>query len=264
MRKKFEIGKRYKVIAIILTVYLVGFFLVFGLSNMKDKNREITILVGDNTFWKYSNKTWLNITRKETIETLNWSEYKVYLDNKYFGEYSLWYDDNKWYAFKSDKKAVIMEGEFLAYRSNGDLKIREFETKENSNYTYVHQILKENNLPTSSKMTVNTVTSIDYDNDGIVEDFYVISNAFATDFYPEQIFSIVFMVKENQIYTLYTNIQKSNFGNGCKPYIRTFLDINDDDKHEIIVTCAQYSVQTPEDMLFQFSKDKFELRISNQ
>ena len=59
-------------------------------------------------------------------------------------------------------------------------------------------------------------------------------------------------------------VEKANYGNGCKPYIRTFLDINDDDKHELILTCAKYSVQEPEDMLFQLNKEKFDLLISNQ
>ena len=72
------------------------------------------------------------------------------------------------------------------------------------------------------------------------------------------------MVKEQKIYSMYTNIEKANYGNGCKPYIRTFLDINDDDKHELILTCAKDSVQEPEDMLFQLNKEKFDLLISNQ
>ncbi len=257
-------SKRYKVITIILIIYFLGFFLIYGLSNLSGRKKELTILVGDNTIWNYSDKAWLNITRDETIASLNWQEYKVYLDNKYFGEYSMWYDDGKWYAFKEDKSAVIMEGELIAYRSNFDPKIKEFETKENSNNTYVHKVLQENELSTSSRMTVNTITSIDIDNDGIVEDFYVISNAFASDFYPDKIFSIVFMVKEEQIYSMYTNIEKANYGNGCKPYIRTFLDTNDDDTHEVIVTCAKFSIQEPEDMLFSLNKNKFELLISNQ
>ena len=257
-------SKRYKVITIILVVYLVVFFLIYGLSNMKNGQRNITLLVGDNTVWDFSNKSWLNITRSETIDTLSWLEYKVYLDNKYFGEYSMWYDDNKWYAFKSDKSAVIMEGDLIAYRSNFDLKIKEFETKENNNNTYIHKVLKENDISTSSKMTVNNIVQYDIDDDGVVEDFYVISNAFATDFYPDTLFSIVFMVKEENVYTMYTNIQKANFGSGCKPYIRTFLDINDDDKYEVILTCAKFSVQKPEDMLFELGKEKFELLISNQ
>lgn len=257
-------SSRYKVITIILVVYLVVFFLIYGLSNMKNGQRELTLLVGDNTVWDYSNKSWLNITREETLDSLNWQEYKVFLDNKYFGEYSMWYDDNKWYAFNSNKTAVKMEGELIAYKANYDLKIKEFETKENNNNTYVHQVLKDNNLSTSSQMTVNNVVNFDIDADGVEEQFYVISNAFASDFYPDTIFSIVFMVKEQKIYSMYTNIEKANYGNGCKPYIRTFLDINDDDKHELILTCAKYSVQEPEDMLFQLNKEKFDLLISNQ
>lgn len=257
-------SSRYKVITIILVVYLVVFFLIYGLSNMKNGQRKLTLLVGDNTVWDYSNRSWLNITREETLDSLNWQEYKVFLDNKYFGEYSMWYDDNKWYAFNSNKTAVKMEGELIAYKANYDLKIKEFETKENNNNTYVHQILKDNNLSTSSQMTVNNVVNFDIDADGVEEQFYVISNAFASDFYPDTIFSIVFMVKEQKIYSMYTNIEKANYGNGCKPYIRTFLDINDDDKHELILTCAKYSVQEPEDMLFQFNKEKFDLLISNQ
>lgn len=257
-------SSRYKVITIILVVYLVVFFLIYGLTNMKNGQRELTLLVGDNTVWNYSNKSWLNITREETLDSLNWQEYKVFLDNKYFGEYSMWYDDNKWYAFNSNKTAVKMEGELIAYKANYDLKIKEFETKENKNNTYVHQVLKENNLSTSSQMTVNNVINYDIDNDGVAEQFYIISNAFASDFYPDTIFSIVFMVKEEKIYSMYTNVEKANYGNGCKPYIRTFLDINDDDKHELILTCAKYSVQEPEDMLFQLNKEKFDLLISNQ
>jgi len=257
-------SSRYKVITIILVVYLVVFFLIYGLSNIKNGQRKLTLLVGDNTVWDYSNRSWLNITREETLDSLNWQEYKVFLDNKYFGEYSMWYDDNKWYAFNSNKTAVKMEGELIAYKANYDLKIKEFETKENNNNTYVHQVLKDNNLSTSSQMTVNNVVNFDIDADGVEEQFYVISNTFASDFYPDTIFSIVFMVKEQKIYSMYTNIEKANYGNGCKPYIRTFLDINDDDKHELILTCAKYSVQEPEDMLFQFNKEKFDLLISNQ
>ena len=264
MRKKFEIGKRYKIIGIILTVYLIGFFLIFGLSNVKDGKRKLTLLVGDNTFWRYSDKSWLNITTKETINSLNWQKYKVYLDNKYFGEYSLWYDDSKWYAFKSDKSAVIMEGDLLAYSSNFDLDIKEFEIKENTNNTYVHQVLAKNELPTSSQMTINSVVKVDIDNDGIEEEIYTISNAFASDFYPDKLFSIAFMVKDEQIYSMYTNIEEASFGNGCKPYVRAILDINEDKTYEVILTCGKFSIQKQEDMLFKLNKEKFDLLISNQ
>ena len=199
---------------------------------------------------------------KKIADTTNTS--KVYLDNKYFGEYSLWYDDSKWYAFKSDKSAVIMEGDLLAYSSNFDLDIKEFEIKENTNNTYVHQVLAKNELPTSSQMTINSVVKVDIDNDGIEEEIYTISNAFASDFYPDKLFSIAFMVKDEQIYSMYTNIEEASFGNGCKPYVRAILDINEDKTYEVILTCGKFSIQKQEDMLFKLNKEKFDLLISNQ
>ena len=63
---------------------------------------------------------------------------------------------------------------------------------------------------------------------------------------------------------MYSNITKGKNTNGCKPFIRTFLDIDEDNIHEVIVSCGKYSIQKPEDMLFQLSDKEFKLLISNQ
>ena len=258
-------NKRYKVLFIILIIYFLVFFCFLGVNNLKEKSHEAILFVGDSTMWKYSGKKWINITNESTIKDLGWKEYHVYQDNKYYGDYYLWYDDSRWYAFKEDKSAVKLEGEFLAYQANYDLNIKSFQTKEITNNTYVHQVLRDNNLKTSERLTVKNIVSADIDNDGINEDFYVISNAFATDYYPKELFSIVFMVQNEQIYPIYTNIGDEKFGNTCKPFIRTFLDINNDNTHEVLVSCGKYSIQKPEDMLFQLTeKEGFKLLISNQ
>lgn len=259
-----KINKRYTIIIAILVIYLIIFFAVFGYENYKKGKLSATLLIGDSTVWKYSDNSWTNITKNTSIDELSWQEYNVFEDNKYKGNYQLWYDDSKWYAFEEDKSAVQIEGEFLAYQANYDLNVKSFETKTISNNTYVHQVLTENGLSTASQLTVNNVIQIDIDNDGVLEEFYIISNAFALDFYPDTIFSIVFMVKDGQIYSMYTNIEDAKYGNSCKPYIRTFLDIDKDDTHEVIVSCGKYSVQTPEDMLYQLTNEGFKLLISNQ
>ena len=160
-------NKRYKIIIIVLVVYLLVFFLFLGLKNIKHKNQKITLLIGDSTVWEYENKTWFNITSNSRIDNLSWQKYEVFLDNKYKGNYDLWYDDTKWYAFNQDKTPVNLEGELIAYKANHDLKIKDFEVRETTNNTYVHQILRDNNLKTSSQLTVNNVINIDIDNDGI-------------------------------------------------------------------------------------------------
>lgn len=257
-------NKRYKIIIIVLVVYLLVFFLFLGLKNIKNKNQKITLLIGDSTVWEYENKTWFNITSNSRIDNLSWQKYEVFLDNKYKGNYDLWYDDTKWYAFNQDKTPVNLEGELIAYKANHDLKIKNFEVRETTNNTYVHQILRDNNLKTSSQLTVNNVINIDIDNDGINEDIYTISNAFPFDFTPEKYFAMVFMVKEEIIYPIYTNIESAKYGNSCKPFIRAFLDIEDDNNYEIIISCGRYSIQKPEDMLYQLKNNKFKQVISNQ
>ena len=52
---------------------------------------------------------------------------------------------------------------------------------------YVSQVLDDNNISLSSKFTSLTKTSVDFDGDGVWEYFYVVSNAFPIDFYPENI-----------------------------------------------------------------------------
>ena len=257
-------NKRYKVIIVILVIYFLFLFIFLGINNIKKNNHEATLLIGNDTIWNYSDRDWLNITSSSAIEELGWKEYKVYLDNKYFGDYLLWYDDSRWYAFNEDKSAVKTEGTLIAYQSNYDLKISPFQTKEITNNTYVHQVLRENKLSTASNLTVNDVVNFDIDNDGLNEDFYIISNAFPIDNYPKTYFSIVFMVKDNIINPIYTNIEDAKHANSCKPFIRSFLDIDEDDKYEVIVSCAKYSIQKPEDMLYQLTDEGMKLLISNQ
>ena len=104
----------------------------------------------------------------------------------------------------------------------------------------------------------------DFDNDGNLEMFYVVSNAFPIDFSPNHIFSLVFMEKNDIIYPIYTDISKNEVFNGCKPYFYSFLDIDMDRKSEFILSCSAYSVSSTTDMLYQFNDDQFQTVISNQ
>ena len=53
-------------------------FLVFGVENIKQGAYDSTIIVGDNTVWTYSNKKWVNVSSRSSIDKLNWKTYKVY------------------------------------------------------------------------------------------------------------------------------------------------------------------------------------------
>lgn len=255
--------KTYIVLLVILGTFFVVMFLVFGVSNIKQSKYDTTLIVGDNTVWTYHDRKWLNLTTQTSVSKLNWQEYMVYLNNEKFGKYYLWHDD-KWYAFDEKKNAVVMDGNLLAYRANFKINILNFEEEKIVDRKYVDDVLNENNLSLSSQFTSFYKTSVDFDNDGVDEEFFVISNAFPLEFNPEKIFSIVFMVKNETVYYLYNDISDNKEFNGCKPYFTAFLDTNNDDINEIILSCGRYSTNGTVDMLYKFEEDSFKIAISNQ
>lgn len=256
-------NKRYIVLIAILIIYIIIMIWWLGADNVKKSNNSTTILVGDNTVWNYSDKQWLNITNKTTIKDMDWKKFTVYLDNEKKGNYYLWHDD-KWYLFDEDKNAINATGQLIAFRSNYDIKIKNFTTASITDDTYINKVLLEKDLSISSKFTTKSMTLFDIDNDGIEEEFYVISNVFALDFTPDIIFSIVFMVKDSKIYYIYNDISQNIGNNGCKPYLNSFIDVNEDNNYEVIVSCGRYSISEPVDMLYEFNKEEFKILISNQ
>lgn len=260
MKKK----KRYYVILIILVVFTLVMYFAFGKEYVQKGKEETTIIIGDNTIWNYSDRRWLNITNNISVDNFNWLDYTIYIDNKKIGKYYLWYDDEKWYIFDKDKKAINRDGNIIAYRSNYDIKVSDFTSNEIRNYYHVSKVLKDNDLSTSSKFTSATETTIDIDNDGKNETLYFVSNAFPLDFNPDKIFSFVFMVKDSQIYSIYTDVAGNNTNNGCKPYLSAVIDVDNDNTYELVVSCGKYSVDKPVDMLYKLTDEGFKILISNQ
>lgn len=252
----------YFILIAFLLLFALIMFLIFGIDTKKGDNQTI-IAVGDNTTWIYQNKKWYKVSKPESYQKLDWKVFKVFEDGKNIGDYYLWHDD-KWYVFDKNKSAVEVTGEFFAYRSNDDLNLIDFSKENISTNTYIEEVLKENYLATESKFTKSYKTTIDVDNDGIGEDFYVISNAFPMDFNPKMSFSIVFMVKDGKIYNLYKNVGEYNAYNGCSPEIIASFDADRDNTNEVLVSCYQYSVSGRIDMLYKFAKDEFKIIASNQ
>lgn len=255
--------KVYIILLVSLIVFFVVMFSMFGIENINQEKYTSTIIVGEKTIWRYEKKKWISYNDNSIIDKINWQKFLVYDNNIEKGTYSVWFDD-KWYLFDDDKNAILLDGNLLAISSNFDMKVSSFEEKEIDDYSYVQYVLNENELSVNSKFTSNYKVSFDFDSDGVEEDFYVISNVFPLDFNPDYIFSIAFMVKNEQIYYIYNDISLNNSFNGCKPYYNSFLDTNNDGVFEFILSCGKYSNQETVDMLYEFSEDGFKILISNQ
>ena len=252
--------KTYIILIVIMFVFLMVMFFVFGLDEIRKRGYNTTLVVENDTVWTYSNKSWKNAS---SYDKLNWKKFDVYSDNEKIGNYYLWNSDYEWYVFDNNKNAITIDGSLLGINSNTDISVYNFEVLEIDDYSYVYEVLKKNNLPTDSKYTSNEKIVFDYDNDGINEEFYLITNAFAMDFDSDKIFSIVFMGKDDEIYSIYTNISENTGFNGCKPYFSSFIDIDNDSKYEFILSCAKYSTSSVTRMLYGYNDNKFKMLISN-
>ena len=254
--------KKYMIVLIAVILFGIIMFLLFGVNNIRGNQKSTTLIVGDDTVWYYAEKKWMHLTSSKSIHDLEWKKYQVYLDNQKVGDYYLWHDD-KWYAFDDDKNAVPLNGELLAIKSNYSIPVLGGREENVEDSTYINQILSDNNLSLSSHFTVKYKVLFDIDSDGVEEEFYVISNVFALDFRPDTLFSIVFMVKDDTIYPIYQDISPNQSFNGCKPYFQSFLDLDEDQKYEFILSCGYYANEKRIDMLYHFDYDEFKIIISN-
>ncbi len=255
--------KRYIILIIIIVIYFLALFLPIGLKNIKKDKMEAAIIVGNDTVWELRHKKWYNVKYAADIKKLDWEEFKVLVSNEDYGNYYLWKDE-KWYLFDKNKKSYNYSGELLAYKSAYPMKHKEYTINQISDYKYVNEVLKENGLKENQDFTVSAVNSVDFDNDGIVESFYFVSNAFPIDGYPEDIFSFVFMEKSGKLFNIYTSVEKNKNMNGCKPNLYSIIDVDEDDNYELIIRCGKYSIEKPIDMLYKFENNEFKIVISNQ
>lgn len=255
---------KYIIIIVIIAVYGIGMYLVFGVDESRERRATTTLLIGDETVLNYTSRQWLNVTSQELLSSINWQDFNVYIDNEYFGNYLVWRDD-RWYLFNQNREAVSYQGnDFFAYKAGFEMDVLPFQTTQITDFSYVNQVLENHGLASNPSYTLTEFSSFDFDKDGVNEDFYIVSNVFATDFFPDQYFSFVFMVDNNSIYMMYEDVDQNDGVSGCKPNLYTVADVDDDRDYEIVLMCSKYSNQTPVVMLYEFQDNAFKIEISNQ
>ncbi len=259
--------KKTNKIIFIIIVLLIGlsifFFCYYGIDLIKKVTNSNTIIVGDNAIFKEEGGKWSNISF-DHIDKYNWKKYYTYVDNVYFGNYYL-YNDDKTYLFEENNSPVNYNGNLLALKGDIKYKVVQFSTHDISNKDYVNKVLKDNDIKQDSILTSQSVIYVDIDNDQKKEEIYTISNKFALEDVGSTYFSFVFMIKNKKIIYLYKNIEKDaqDSYSGCKPYINSILDIDEDNQYEIILSCGYYSNNGIRHRMYKFKDGMFKLLVSN-
>lgn len=251
------------VIVLIVIYCLVLFFFFGGFKRVSKEKNDVVLIPDQSTMWTYSKNHWTNVTLDESIEQLNWLKYNVYVDDEKIGNYYMWYDNSKWYLFDKDRNSINYEGELFAYNSNYDVKLVEYKDNEIEDFSYVDEMLKKKKLNSidNSEYVVSSQINIDVDNDGEEEVFYIVSNSSISSNDTNN-FSIIFMVKGDKIFDIYSEISNSST---CLPYISKFIDVDEDNKLELIVGCDSLSINGNKKFLYKFTKDnKYKIIVSNR
>lgn len=252
-------------IIIILIYCLILYFFLGGSKRVNSGKKELVLIVGQSTMWSRSKNHWTNITLDKSISELNWEKYTVYVDNKKIGKYYMWYDNSKWYLFDKDRNSTNYDGELFAYNSNYDIKYTNFKTKDIEDYSYVEKVLEKKNLTLNkNNLATSLQIDLDIDNDGEDEQFYIVSYSSISLRNTAKNYSIVFMVKNNKIYDMYSEI-KDEKNPTCIPYISEFIDVDQDNKLETIVGCDSLDYKYNKKFLYHITKEnKYKILVSNR
>lgn len=257
--------KDKKVSIFILIFLLLGSIIFFATIGIKliTKNNDNVIIIGGSGGFKKINSRWVGMYSKNDLKSYNGKKLNIYLDNSYFGKYKIFYDD-KWYLFKNNNTPVNYEGNMLALSGSIKYKVFNFDMHDIEDTTYVKKALKENDLSEDSTLTYSYYIDIDLNNDGKDERIYTISNKFPYEDIGNISFSYIFMIKDEKIIYLYKNKEElDDIYSGCNPYINSFIDIDEDDKPEIIVGCSYYSVEGTKYNLYKFNNYMFKPLVSD-
>ena len=231
-------SKKYKILIAILIIYIVLMILIFGFGVFKN---ETYIMIGTEEKLKYSHGKYEDIKIKEN-NLYQGEKFDVYNDSKLEGKYILKYHNDKWHAFKDDYQFVKITQPIFAIKTNKKYSVPKYQETNlnNSDLKILDGILTQEKVY-NYNLSNNQKVIIDLDGDGKKEKLYIVSNLFE-DESANKYFSLVYYIKDGKI-----NILKKQIGNANKKfdlkyyYLEQLIDLNDDDKIEIIITEDCYS-----------------------
>lgn len=197
MKKEKKVPTKYKVLFILLFVYIIG---LFGYIFFFSEDKKITndyFYLNSESILKYDKE------KEEWLDEFPLSEIKgqifdVYDTPAHKTNYRLYYQEKNVYYYSLDNDPIKMvDDNWYAITQDEDVKVDYLASYENVEVDdEIEQILLENNLLDYLPEIVY-VASFDLDHDGTKENVYSISNAFSSE---EKLYSIIFMV-DNQSFT---------------------------------------------------------------
>ena len=234
---------KYKILFIIAFIYLliIGILLYFNNIN----NAEI--ILNSTISLKYEGKKWKSNDFKQK------NNYNIYVDNNFIGNGLLIVDDGISY-FNNEKL-----DNYIAI-SNSKTEVIPYSESEINKEEY-SKILEQLNIKKYNELKINKKINIDYDNDGEIESIYILSSLFVDPFMEDiedDKFSIAYTIDNNKLNIIYQKKFTSDM-NGCLLNIKGIIDVNRDNKYELITTCSYFDQKGTKIQIYELKNSNYQL-----
>ena len=265
--------KKYKgfiIFLIILGVYFLIMFFAFGNKENQENNNNNTnnnnnntnvnntvkenkyLVIGNTSNLNYTNNTFSDVKIKE-IEKLG--KLKVYVNNKYYGEYKFKNATN-WNLFDDNNEYVHYNGDMLAFSPDFNIKVRNNYKIRQINEKDKVFLINEYNVSSFSSLTENQAVDIDLDNNGELDEIICVSSL-DDSVNIKNYFSIVVIKINGEKMTLVEDKED----NAKHVYsIYGIINIEDAKKDSIILTKTEgYISQNPKvsSLIYNYKNDKY-------
>lgn len=266
--------KKYTKVAILIIIFFIVLLLAVFLSSderniiLQSNKHESYLIIGQNSIFTYQNKNIYNVTKNNEVRSaIDWEKFTILSDYKKIGNYLIHYDD-KWYLFDDNKASIdYNEDNLIAYKSNYNLKYVYKDQNDVIENKYIDKVLEAKEL-SGDNIVYSSEVYFDIDNDGQNETFYVVGNSMPIHANDDKKYSITFMVKDEIIYLIDVNLFEDFKRVYCLPHIEGFMDLNSNNKNEIIISCNTMSSSQQQVNIYEFNKKNnkiyFQLKASNQ
>ena len=229
-------------IVIVLLVYFAIFICLFGITTIRKFFSKAYIVLDSGDKWMLENTKWVNLPDSEN-KLYNWQKYSVYTDNKYFGDYKIFYN-NKIYLFDDSDKSIQYDA-LNVIALKGNFAIIDYNMTENfdsKGIKFLEDFIKKEKIDVELSQFNLKMYNINHKNSEKSDKIYVASNLFGDAGETDEVLAIIFCEYDNgKIEILY-----SKFGNintqlrSCSPQIRNVIDFLKDGKYEILFECIYY------------------------
>ncbi|MBQ9853645.1 MAG: hypothetical protein IJO57_01260 [Bacilli bacterium] len=248
--------KNYIIAIIFVAMYsLTMFLLLYG--HISNKTDEFYLLFEDQQIIYFSNNKWNTMISKEFV---NSNKFLVYENNKYIGKYDIRFH-KQLYLFDNNRESIKISGDFFATCGKNKVDVINFEisTIDSIDDKYLKKIIKKYDLKINNidDLEINEKILLDFDNDGILEELYFISNMFKMEV-EKQGFSFVYYIDDNNINMIFETIVQDGERLDSYSYgISNIIDYDHDGNLEIIITNGQYRPYTPCRSIYKLKRGKY-------